>query len=183
MVIDPQSQMTDAAETSPEITGWQRWAEMLVAVTVIILGIVILIETQDIRVTRAMARVSPRAIPQIVGVGLVALGIWYALDVYRTPHAASGGEDSEDVDPQATTDWTVIAVIAVGLALFALLISEAGFVLASAALFAVSAFAMGSRRVLADLAIGIVLGTAIFLLFDSWLGVRLPEGWLGGVLP
>ncbi len=77
----------------------------------------------------------------------------------------------------------MIAVIAVGLALFALLISEAGFVLASAALFAVSAFAMGSRRVLADLAIGIVLGTAIFLLFDSWLGVRLPEGWLGGVLP
>jgi putative tricarboxylic transport membrane protein len=183
MVIDPQSQRPDAGEPGPEITGWRRWSEMLVAVAVIILGVIILVQTQDIRVTRAMSQVSPRAIPQIVGGGLVVLGIWYAFDIYRRPHEIAGGEDSEDVDPEAETDWTVIAIIAVGLALFALLIQDGGFVIASAAMFTASAFAMGSRRVLPDLAIGIVLGTAIFLVFDTWLGVRLTEGWLAGVLP
>lgn len=182
MVIDPQSQ-AEGAGPRPEMAGWRRWSELLVAAAVIVLGVIVLVQTQDIRVTRAVARVSPRAIPEIVGGGLVLLGIWYAIDIARAPHIAGGGEDSEDVDPEAETDWTVIAIMAVGLALFALLITHAGFVLSSAVLFAVSAFAMGSRRVLPDIAIGVVLGVATFLLFDTWLGVRLPEGWLAGVLP
>ena len=181
MVIDQESEMPRAPEAPP--TGWTRWSELLVAAAVIALGIVVLVQTQDIRITRAVARVSPRAIPQVVGVGLVVLGAWYALDIVRRPHVAGGGEDSEDVDPEAPTDWTVIAILAVALALFAALISHAGFVLASAVMFTVAAFAMGSRRVLADLAIGVVLATAIFLVFNGWLGVRLPEGWLAGVLP
>jgi len=183
MVIDPQTQISDTAEPAPEGSGWHRWSELLIAAAVIVLGVVILVQTQDIRITRAVARVSPRAIPQIVGGGLVVLGIWYAIDIVRNPHLTTGGEDSEDIDPEAETDWTVIAIIAVGLALFALLIRNAGFILASAVLFTVSAFAMGNRRILPDLAIGVVLATAIFLLFDTWLGVRLPEGWLAGVLP
>jgi len=183
MVLDPDLQRPDTPATPQELTAWQRWSEMLVAAAVIILGIIVLVQTQDIRVTRAVARVSPRAIPQIVGTGLVVLGIWYAIDIFRTPHRASGGEDAEDIDPEAPTDWMVIAIIAVGLAIFAALIKPAGFVIASAIMFTISAFAMGSRRILPDLAIGIVLGTAIYLLFDTWLGVRLPDGVFAGVLP
>jgi putative tricarboxylic transport membrane protein len=118
-----------------------------------------------------------------VGTGLIVVGLWYVTDIVRKPHAIGGGEDSEDVDIEAPTDWSVIAIIAVGLALFAALVKPAGFALASAALFATSAFAMGSRRIVLDLIIGLALGVAIFLIFDTWLGVRLPEGWLAGVLP
>jgi putative tricarboxylic transport membrane protein len=181
MVIDPERSLPDEPEVVP--TGWQRWSELLIAAAVIALGIVVLVQTQDIRITRAVARVSPRAIPQIVGAGLIVLGVWYAIDIVRKPHAIGGGEDSEDVDIDAPTDWVVIAIIAVGLALFAALVKPAGFAIASAALFATSAFAMGSRRIILDLVIGLALGVAIFLVFDTWLGVRLPEGWLGGVLP
>lgn len=181
MVIDPDHSLPDQPEVVP--TGWSRWSELLIAAGVIALGIVVLVQTQDIRITRAVARVSPRAIPEIVGAGLVILGVWYAGDIVRKPHAIGGGEDSEDVDVEASTDWTVIAIIAVGLALFAALVKPAGFAIASAALFATSAVAMGSRRIVVDFAIGLALGVAVFLIFDSWLGVRLPEGWLAGVLP
>ena len=60
-------------ETQEEITptGWARWSEMLLAAAVIVIGIVILVETQQIRVVRAMSQVSPRAIPQIVGTGMI----------------------------------------------------------------------------------------------------------------
>ena len=183
MVIDPDRDAPGQHPAARSPAGWQRWSELAVALAVIGLGIVVLVETQDIRIARAVARVSPRAIPQIVGTGLVLLGIWYVIDIIRAPHIPSGGEDAEDVDPERPTDWKVLAIMAVGLGLFAVLIREAGFVIASAALFTVSAIAMGNRRVLPDLAIGLVLGTAIFLVFDTWLGVRLPAGWLEGVLP
>ena len=181
MVIDPERTLPDGKARVP--TGWQRWSELLIALAVLVLGIVILVETRDIRITRAVARVSPRAIPEIVGYGLVVLGVWYAIDIVRRPHVLVGGDDSEDVDIDAPTDWMVIAIIGVGLVLFAALVEPAGFAIAAAVLFTTSALAMGNRRILPDLAIGFALGVAIFLVFDTWLGVRLPEGWLTGVLP
>lgn len=156
--------------------GWSRWSEILVAAALVIIGIVILVQTQDIRVVRAMSQVSPRAIPNLVGGGLVVLGIWYAIDIIRHPHVVAGGEDAEDADIDAPTDWKVLVLIAVALAVFALLMKPAGFIIASAALFTISSTAMGSRKVLHNALIGIVLGTIIYVGFDIWLGVRLPGG-------
>ncbi len=160
-----------------ELTFWQRWGELAVAAGVLALGIIVLVETQDIRIRQGVV-VSPRIIPSIVGGGLVAVAIWYAFDIIRGPHLVAGGEDDEDVDPEAETDWLVLGIIAAALVVYAALIEYAGFILASAALVVISAFAMGNLRIARNAVIGLVLGTAIFLLFDGWLGVRLPTGWL-----
>lgn len=172
----------DPGHSTDEMSPWQRWGELLIAAVVIVLGVVVLIQTQDIRITRAVARVSPRAIPQFVGGGLVLVGIWYVIDIMRAPHPIGGGEDAEDIDPDATTDWGVIAIIAVALVIFALLIERAGFIIASTLMFTISSMAMGSRRYVHNLVFGAILATAVFLVFDTWLGVRLPEGWLGGIV-
>ncbi|MDQ4044980.1 MAG: tripartite tricarboxylate transporter TctB family protein, partial [Chloroflexota bacterium] len=156
--------------------------EMFVALGVLALGIVMLVETQDIRVRQGVV-VSPRIIPQIVGAGLVSVAVWYGIDVIRGPRrGAAGGEDSEDVDPEAKTDWSVIGIIAIGLVAYAALMEGVGFIVASAVLFVISAFAMGSRHIVRDVVIGAVLAVGIFLLFDRWLGVRLPEGWVASQL-
>lgn len=164
-------------QTERELTFWQRWGELAVAAGVLALGIIVLVETQDIRIRQGVV-VSPRIFPSIVGGGLVAVAIWYAFDIIRGPHLPAGGEDAEDVDPEAETDWLVLGIIAAALVVYAALMEYAGFILASAALFVISAFAMGNLRIARNVAIGLVLGTAIFLLFDGWLGVRLPTGWL-----
>ena len=160
-----------------ELSFWQRWGELAVAVGVLAIGIIVLVETQDVRVRQGVV-VSPRIIPNIVGGGLVAAALWYAYDIIRGPHLAAGGEDGEDVDPEAETDWRVLGIIAAALVVYAALMEYAGFIVASAVLFVISAFAMGNPRIVRNGAIGLVLGTAIFLLFDGWLGVRLPTGWL-----
>lgn len=163
-------------------TGLARWSEILIPVVLIIAGIVILIQTQDIRVVRSMSQVSPRAIPNLVGGGLIVVGLWYAIDIIRKPHVLTAGEDDEDVDIDAPTDWGVLGAIGIGLAIFALLISPAGFIIASAVLFAISSTAMGSRRIVANALVGLILASLIYLLFDTWLGVRLPAGILEPVL-
>jgi putative tricarboxylic transport membrane protein len=157
-------------------TGWSRWSEMVLAAALIVIGIVILVQTQDIRVVRAMAQVSPRAIPNVVGVGLIVIGLWYAIDIIRNPNVLSGGEDDEDVDIDAPADWKVLVLIAVALAVFALLMKPAGFIIASAALFTISSTAMGSRKIPMNALIGVILGTIIYVGFDTWLGVNLPGG-------
>lgn len=163
-------------------TGLARWSELLIPVALIIAGIVILVQTQDIRVIRSMSQVSPRAIPNLVGGGLIVIGLWYAVDIIRKPHVLTAGEDDEDVDIDAPTDWGVLGIIGVGLAIFALLIGPAGFIIASAILFAISSTAMGSRRIIANVLIGLILATLIYLVFDTWLGVRLPAGILESIL-
>ncbi len=180
---DPGAQVTGEPEpAAPEaLSFWDRWGELLLASGVLALGIVVLVGTQDIKVRQGVV-VSPRIVPTIVGIGLVILSIWYAFDIFRAPHRASGGEDSEDVDPEAQADWSVIGTIALALVVYAVLIKPAGFVIASALLFVISSFAMGSRRYLRDTAIGVLLSVAVFLLFDGWLQVRLPDGILEGLL-
>lgn len=162
--------------------GFERWSELLVAAGMIILGIVVLIYTQDIRVTRATT-VSPRLVPQIIGVGALLIGAWYIIDIIRTPHDISGGEDSEDVDIDAPTDWTALIIIGIALTIFAFIVEPLGFSLASAVMFFITSFAMGSRKYVLNALLGLVLGVAVFLVFDTWLGVRLPAGWLDGILP
>ena len=163
-------------------TGLARWSELLIPLVLIIAGGVILVQTQDIRVIRSMSQVSPRAIPNLVGGGLIVVGVWYVIDIIRKPHALTAGEDAEDVDIDAPTDWGVLGIIGVGLAIFALLIEPAGFIIASAVLFAISSTAMGSRKVLANTLIGLILASLVYLIFDTWLGVRLPTGVLEPML-
>ncbi|HYI25304.1 MAG TPA: tripartite tricarboxylate transporter TctB family protein [Thermomicrobiales bacterium] len=167
-------------QPSPGVPLRLRLAETLVAVGVVVLGLVILVETQDIRVPRALTVVGPRNVPVIVGVSLVLIGIWYAVDVLMGQTAIPSG-DSEDADPTLPADWGVLAQLAVVMALYAILMEPAGFVLASAMLFVGTAFAMGSRHIPRDVIIGLVLAVATWLVFDRWLGIRLPPGVLEGM--
>lgn len=164
------------------LTGWERWSELFVAAGLILIGIIILIYTQDIREIRS-ATVSPRIIPQIVGVGTLLIGAWYVIDIIRTPHQITGGEDSEDVDIDAPTDWRALFIIGIGLTVFAAIVEPTGFALAAAAMFSITSLAMGSRKYVLNSLLGLALGVAVFLVFDTWLGVRLPAGWLEPILP
>lgn len=74
-------------------------------------------------------------------------------------------------------DW--IAVLWIALALIGLMGAIAwggGFILGSTLLFAFTARAFGRRALIADLLIGFVLSTLIFLMFNKLLQLALPMG-------
>jgi putative tricarboxylic transport membrane protein len=156
-----------------------RYGELALAVGVVVLGALVLWKTGEIRLTPVSSRVGPRVIPYIVGAGLVVTGCWLALDVLRGRLARPEvGEDAEDVDVSLPTDWTTVGIIAVSLAVYLFLIERAGFIIASALLFVGAAFGMGSRRILRDVAIALVLAVGAYVLFTRGLSLRLPKGWL-----
>lgn len=108
----------------------------------------------------------PKAMPYVVASGLVALAAANIIMAWRGELPAR-----ESADPKA------IALILVGqVALIALIGLGAGFIGATAVLFATTSAAFGRRAILTDLAIGIALGAFIYLMFDKLLTLSLPAG-------
>ncbi len=110
--------------------------------------------------------VGPKAMPLVVGVGLVLLAAGNAWMAWR-------GEFPE----REAFDGQAVALILGGLvALIAILWLGGGFIPATAVLFAATATGFGRRAVLTDLAIGMGLGIAAYLMFAKLLTLSLPMG-------
>lgn len=166
----------------PELKGWARWSELVVAGGIIAIAILILWLSKDFRVPRSV-RISPKVFPQLVGIGMLLVGVWYVVDIVRVPSRLSAGEDSEDVDLEAEANWGTLFFVGLGLTSFALLVESAGFAIAAAVMFTICSTAMGSKKIHMNILIGALLGFTVFYIFDRLLGVRLPDGWLGLILP
>ena len=114
----------------------------------------------------------PHAMPIVIAIGLGILAIGNLIDALRGNLPAR-----ESADPKA------VLLILAGLALLIAIIGlGGGFILATTALFVTTSRAFGRRAILADLAIGLVMTTLIYLAFDRLLTLSLPAGPLERLL-
>jgi len=110
--------------------------------------------------------VGPKAMPIVVASGLALIAIGNLAMAFT-----SGLPRPEPADAKA------ILLILGGLAaLIALIGLGGGFIAATTILFATTAAAFGRRAFHVDLVIGLVLATAVYLLFDKLLALSLPAG-------
>jgi putative tricarboxylic transport membrane protein len=124
--------------------------------------------------------VGPRIFPYAIGAVTVALGLLLVLATLRgdIPQAEGG----EDVDLRHPSDWVTVLKL-VGVLLFTVLtISFIGWAVSGAVLFVGSAWALGSRTLVRDVIVGLVLSVSSWYFFHEVLGVILPAGILDGVL-
>ncbi|SNS81209.1 putative tricarboxylic transport membrane protein [Geodermatophilus pulveris] len=124
--------------------------------------------------------VGPRTVPLLVGGLLVVVAAVLAVDVLRGGRGEPEG--GEDVDLTSGSDWRTIALLAAAFVANALLIEPLGWPVSGAILFWGSAFALGSRHPVRDLAIAVVLSVGSWYLFVLGLGIALPVGVLQGIL-
>ena len=141
-------------------------------VVVVALGLVVLVGAFWVRGEAAYAGIGPRAVPVLIGAGLTLAGLAFVASVMR-------GARFEDAD--ARVDRVAIAWIVGSLAVAVLVIERAGFAPAAALVFAATARAFGSRRALAGVAFGLVLGIVVYVVFAHGLGVPLPGGPLDAI--
>lgn len=146
-------------------------AGLAVAAILLVIAIVIFWDMSQLQLTSTYG-VGPKAMPIVVGTGLVLLSAGNALMAFR------GGLPARE-----SADFKVIFLIVGGLvALMALIGFGGGFIPATAILFATTAAAFGRRAFITDLAIGFALGFVVFLLFSKLLTLSLPEGPLERLL-
>jgi putative tricarboxylic transport membrane protein len=156
-------------------------AEIILSLAVLALGIAVAVGTSQLSAAGGYARIGPNMAPAVVAGGLILLGLWL---IYEAASGGWRGAVPEDPALRGEHRFHTGAFIWVSAGLFAqmLLIHRGGFVLAQAALFACVARGFGSTRLLRDLAIGLILGLAVFLFFVKFLNVSLPAGWLKPIL-
>ncbi len=144
---------------------------MVIAGVLLLLAAVIFWDTSTLQLAPTYG-LGPKAMPYVVAAGLALLAAGNFILAWRGDFPAR-----EDVDLQA------IVLILGGLAaLIAIIGLGGGFIPATTILFAATAAAFGRRAVHIDLAIGLVLAVAIYLLFDKLLTLSLPAGPLERLL-
>lgn len=124
--------------------------------------------------------VGPRLFPYVIGAVTVVLGLLLVVATWRgdVPEAEGG----EDVDLRQPADWLTVLKL-VGVLLFTVLtISFLGWAVSGAVLFVGSAWSLGSRTLVRDVLVGLVLSVSSWYFFHEGLGVILPPGILDGVL-
>ncbi len=150
-------------------------AEIALSLGVVALGVGVAAVTATLPSEGGYAGIGPNFIPAVVGAGMTALGIWLAAEAF------TGGwrkaPRHEEVFQKNPFLW-----VSAGLFAHMALIGRAGFIIAGTVLFACVARGFGSRRLVRDIAIALVLTAAIYLFFVKLLNVGLPPGWLAPLL-
>jgi len=108
----------------------------------------------------------PHVMPIVIAAGLGILAIGNLVEALRDHLPAR-----ESANPKAV--WLILGGLAMLIAIIGL---GGGFILATTALFVTTATAFGRRAVLADLVIGLVLTTLIYVAFSRLLTLSLPAG-------
>lgn len=138
----------------------------------------------------------PTLVPLLVAIAGYIVAALHAISIVRTPEPATpplfdenddvsdeqrkAAEDAAKVPYNFFSDWASLAWAVGGFAVFVLVLPFLGWILGAAFLFWTVARAMGSRRALFDLSLGLVVGSISYLAFGTLLGLNLPSGILGG---
>jgi putative tricarboxylic transport membrane protein len=131
----------------------------------IIVGLIIGYEAGTIKVGPLYAKVGPSAFLWFAAGLLVLCG---AVVAYKSTHSAK--DSTRELRPPLT--------ILAGLAASIYTMEPAGFIPTAVLIFATTANGLGSRKVLRDLVIGLILAIAAYVVFVKGLGLRLPVGYL-----
>ncbi|HET8728960.1 MAG TPA: tripartite tricarboxylate transporter TctB family protein [Alphaproteobacteria bacterium] len=138
---------------------------------VMLFGVFVAVLTTNIPIGPAYSAIGPRVFPWLISGALILIGALLLIE------ALTAREPAER--PQV--DWRAIALVGLGLAGQLLLMTWAGFIIASTVLFVAVAGAFGGRRLLANVLIGLALCTVTQIVFTWGLGLRLPAGIFAGL--
>jgi putative tricarboxylic transport membrane protein len=124
--------------------------------------------------------VGPRAFPYVIGTGMIVLAVLLAVATARGD--IGEGEAGEDIDLTSPPDWVTVGKLVGILVLNMLFVNILGWAVTGALLFAGCAWALGSRTLVRDLIVGVVLSVSSWYFFYVGLDVPLPPGILDGIL-
>jgi putative tricarboxylic transport membrane protein len=157
--------MDSTRGSRPDLAG------MVIAGVLLALAAVVGWDTMGMDVSTTYG-LGPKAMPYVVATGLALLAAGNLVLAWRNSFPAR-----EQLDVRA------IALILGGLAaMIAIIGLGGGFIAATTILFAATSAGFGRRAIHVDLAIGLVLGVAIYLVFDKLLTLSLPAGPLERLL-
>ncbi len=147
-----------------------RLVRIIAAIVLIVLSATFLVGVFDIRSAKGFDPAGPRFFPLLVTTAWLLFSIGYLIEGLRSPKTAKGEGDRAWFEPVALSALLV---------LYALLVVPLGYVIATALLFFAAARVLGSRQLVRDIVVSLVLTILVYVAFTRFLDISLPEGVLG----
>ena len=161
---------------TPVPHGGRDVAQVAIGATLVAIAGFVLWQAASIPADGGYSVVGPRFTPLVIGAGLAIIGALLLLQAF-----AGGWKGMEAQSSTPRMHAPAFAWIAGGLVLHMIVIGVVGFTLASTLLFTMVARGFGSRRIVRDAVIGLVLATIVFLFFTRVLNLSLPASPLGAI--
>lgn len=152
--------------------------DLAVGLAAVALGVLAAWMTWIIPVTPVYAVVGPKLVPAVIAAALVVLGLLLTATALRGGWSA-GLTEVEEAGPP---NLHALGWLGGGMLLNLALIQPLGFSIAAAIQFVCTARAFGSRSMLRDAAIALVVSLGAFFLFVEALGVNIGAGVLEGAI-
>ncbi|MFF0343011.1 tripartite tricarboxylate transporter TctB family protein [Kribbella sp. NPDC004875] len=146
-----------------------RLVRIIAAVVLVVLSATFLVGVFDIRSPKGLDPAGPRFFPLLVTAAWLVLSIAYLIEGLRSPRAA----------PSSDRSWFEPVAVSALLVLYALLVVPLGYVLSTALLFFAAARVLGSRQLVRDIVVAVVLAVVVYVAFTQFLDISLPGGVLG----
>lgn len=174
----PPDRVPDSTRDASARKGYSEYG---VALLLLALGAWAIVDALGLAETSsARGPVGPKTVPIAVGVLLVAMAVFLAIDVARGGRGEQEG--GEDVDLAHGSDWRTLGLLVASFVANALLIERAGWPISGAILFFGTTYALGSRHYVRNAIISVVLSVGTWYLFYAGLDIKLPAGVLKGIL-
>ena len=154
--------------------------ELAFAGSLLLLGVIVLIDAQNMLVPPGSGSVGPQVFPTIIGIFIVLVAIGLAIEIFRGNLGQPEGTEFGEI--HAKTDWKTLGIVTGSILTYPFLIESAGFVVASTVVFFGVGFAYGARKFVKNFLIAIIFSLVVYLTFTKLLNVSLPAGILKGIL-
>jgi putative tricarboxylic transport membrane protein len=157
---------------NPTLARRPDGAALLIAVVLAAIAAVIVWQTLQMRVLPIQAKVGPTVFPYIIAGGLAVLAVGTLISALR------GSFPARPKDNYAPMFWIVGGLVAQ-----LLLLSTAGFSIATGLLFALTARGFGRGPLWQTVPIGIIFAFIVWFIFSHGLQLSLPKGPLERLIP
>ncbi len=154
--------------------------ELAFAGSLLLLGLIVLIDTKNMEVPPGSGSVGPQVFPTIIGIFIVLVSLFLATEVLRGNYGQPEGTEFGEI--KSETDFKTLGTVSASILTYPFLIERAGFVIASTVVFFGVGFAYGARKLIKNLAIALIFALVVYLTFTKLLSVELPAGILKGIL-
>ncbi|KFC68423.1 Tricarboxylate transport protein TctB [Devosia sp. LC5] len=156
----------------PNLSRRPDGAALVIAAILAAIAVVIIWQTSQMRLPPVQARVGPTVFPYIIAGGLLLLSVGTVVSAFRH------GFPAREADNYRPIMWIVAGLVAQ-----LLLLSTAGFSIATGVLFAFTAKAFGRGPLWQTIPIGAVFAFLVWFAFAKGLQLSLPSGPLERLIP
>jgi putative tricarboxylic transport membrane protein len=156
----------------PNLSRRPDGAALVIAAVLAAIAAVIIWQTSQMRVPPVQAKVGPTVFPYVIAGGLLLLAVGTLVEALR------GKFPARDRDNYVPILWIVGGLVAQ-----LLLLTTAGFAIATGVLFAFTAKAFGRGPLWQTIPIGIVFSFVVWFIFAKGLQLSLPAGPLERLIP